>query len=120
MKKFVLAVAVSLALATAISAQDQALNPGIGAEVVPRGELQAKSSPPSAFAFWGADTTTTISPPTVYVVRDVATVSSILPRERYYLLVEESSGEGPCQRAPCWVYQGVDSSDLEPNLVIER
>ena len=108
------------AFAIGISAQPRLLSLPVGTEVVPRGELEAKNSVPSALSLSAGDVVTTITPREVYIVREVEIVSSILLRDRYYMRIVENGGSGPCQADPCWVYQGTESSDLEPNLVPRR
>ena len=89
----------------------------VGDVVVPRGQLEARDDHPSTFSITLADTVVTIEPTQEYIVREVATVESILLRERYYLRIEEYDFDGPCQDTACWVYLGAESSDRASNLV---
>ena len=114
----VVAALVTAEVQAAFSEQQlSSLTPPVGAIVVPRGQLSARNRAPSTFSLSRGDVVANITPSEVYVVRSVTTVPSILFRDRYYLLVEELDGTGPCHDNPCWVYQGSESSDLEPNLI---
>ena len=114
-----LRTAEATATAAAAFAEQQLSTPipPVGALVVPRGRLSARDRTPSTFSLSGGDIVATITPSEIYIVRDVTTVSSILFRDRYYLRVTELDGTGPCQEIQCWVYQGSESSDLQPNLL---
>ena len=111
--------AVLAVLAAVLTADVFAQQPAsVGDLVVPRGPLAAKDHHPSTFSVFRSDVVATISPKKKYVVEEVKTVKSFLFQERYYLRIREEDGDSddPCHEKDCWVYQGAESSDLEPNL----
>ena len=89
----------------------------VGDTVVPRGELKAREHDPSTFSLRLSDEVATIRPDEHYVVEEVKTVKSILLREHCYLRIRGVGTNQTCREGDCWVYLGLESSDLRPNLV---
>lgn len=111
-------VALTFVALASLTVKIAAQPPAVGDVLVPRGELEARSEHPSLFSVAApGDVVTAIAPSEEYVVKDVVTVRSLLLRMRQYVLVTEREGSGPCHHNDCWVYNGSDSSELEPNLV---
>lgn len=92
------------------------LAPQRGADLVPRGSLDAWQTYPSGLFRGKGNRVATIEPGTAYTVTGTKVIDVPLFGDQYYIQLEPKEGSQSNWKS-AWVFQGAEGADLPPNLL---